>query len=109
MVYFYLTIAIIMEVVATSALKASEGFTRLTPSVIVVVGYAVSFYFLAIVLKTVPMGVVYAIWSGIGIVFIGLVGLFLFRQSLDLPAIIGMGMIIAGVVIINLFSNSVGH
>lgn len=109
MSYLYLTIAIVAEVIATSALKASEGFTNLIPSLIVAVGYGVAFYFLSLVLKTIPVGIAYAIWSGLGIVLISVIGLVLFQQKLDLAAIIGMGLIIAGVLVINLFSSSVSH
>jgi small multidrug resistance pump len=109
MSYLYLTIAIVAEVIATSALKASEGFTNLIPSLIVTVGYGVAFYFLSLVLKTIPVGIAYAIWSGLGIVLISIIGLVLFQQKLDLAAIIGMGLIIAGVVVINVFSTSVSH
>lgn len=109
MSYLYLTIAIVAEVIATSALKASEGFTNPVPSLIVAVGYGVAFYFLSLVLKTIPVGVAYAIWSGLGIVLISIIGLVLFQQKLDLAAIIGMALIIAGVLVINLFSSSVSH
>ena len=107
--YLYLGIAIVCEVIATSALKASAEFTRLVPSIIVVIGYGVAFYCLALTLRTIPVGIAYAIWSGIGIVLIALVGWLWFRQSLDLPAIIGLGLIIAGVVVVNAFSRSVPH
>jgi small multidrug resistance pump len=107
--YVYLGLAIVSEVIATSALKASEEFSRLVPSIIVVLGYAVAFYFLSLTLRTIPVGIAYAIWSGVGIVLIALVGVFWFRQSLDLPAIIGMALIIAGVVVVNVFSKSVPH
>ena len=107
--YVYLGLAIVSEVIATSALKASEEFSRLVPSIIVVLGYAVAFYFLSLTLRTIPVGIAYAIWSGIGIVLIALVGVFWFRQSLDLPAIIGMALIILGVVVMNVFSKSVPH
>lgn len=107
--YLSLGVAIVAEVIATSALKASESFTRPIPSVITVVGYAVAFYFLSLVLKTIPTGVAYAIWSGVGIVLISVVGWVWFKQTLDLPALIGLGLIIAGVLVVNLFSKSVGH
>jgi small multidrug resistance pump len=109
MSYLYLTIAIVAEVIATSALKASEGFTNLIPSLIVTVGYGIAFYFLSLVLKTIPVGIAYAIWSGLGIVLISVIGLVLFQQKLDLAAILGMGLIITGVVVINVFSSSVSH
>ena len=105
----YLAIAIVSEVLATSALKASEGFTRPWPSLIVVVGYLVAFYCLSLTLRSLPVGVVYAIWSGLGIVLVSLIAWLLFGQKLDLPAIIGMGLIIAGVLVMNLFSRAVAH
>ena len=104
--YLYLGIAVAAEVIATSALKASDGFTRLLPSLVVVVGYGIAFYFLSLVLKTVPVGVAYAIWSGAGIVLIGLIGWLALKQPLDLPAMLGMGLIIAGVAVIQLFSRT---
>lgn len=107
--YLYLGIAIFAEVVATSALKASEGFTRTGPSLIVAVGYGIAFYFLSLVLKTVPMGVAYAIWSGVGIVLIAAIGWLLMKQPLDLPALLGIGLIVAGVAVIQLFSKTVAH
>jgi small multidrug resistance pump len=107
--YAYLVAAILVEVTATSALKASEGFTRLWPSLIVVVGYGLSFFFMSLTLKSIPVGVVYAIWSGVGIVLITAVAWFLYKQALDTPALIGMGLIVAGVAVINLFSSTAGH
>ncbi len=104
--YLYLLVAIISEVIATSALKSSENFSRLWPSVLVVLGYASAFYFLSLTLKVLPMGISYAIWSGVGIVLISLAGLIFYKQKLDMPAIIGMVLIIAGVLVINLFSKS---
>jgi small multidrug resistance pump len=109
MKWIYLSIAIVSEVIATSALKSSEGFTRLIPSVIVCVGYGFSFYFLSVTLKTIPIGIAYAIWSGAGITLISLIGYFLYKQQLDIPAFVGMSLIILGVVIINLFSKSVAQ
>lgn len=109
MSYSYLAIAITAEVIATSALKASEEFTKLVPSLIVIIGYGVSFYFLTHVLKTIPVGVTYAIWSGLGIVLVTIAGIFLYKQTPDLPAVLGMGLIVAGVVVINVFSKTVGH
>ncbi|WP_345948811.1 MULTISPECIES: SMR family transporter [unclassified Mucilaginibacter] len=106
MKYIYLLIAILSEVTATSALKASEQFTRLWPSVIVVVGYASAFYFMSLTLKSIPVGITYAIWSGVGIVLISISGYFLFKQKLDVPAMLGMALIVAGVLVINLFSKS---
>lgn len=107
--YLYLTIAIVAEVIATSALKASEGFTNVGPSVLVVVGYGIAFYFLSLVLKTVPVGFAYAIWSGLGMVLVAIVGTLVFGQKLDMPAMFGMLLIIIGVVIMNLFSDSINH
>ena len=109
MTYLFLAIAIIAEVAATSALKASEEFTKLTPSIIVVVGYAIAFYFMTLVLRVIPIGITYAIWSGLGNVLVTVVGFFLYRQIPDLPAIIGMGLIVSGVLIIHLFSKTVSH
>ncbi len=109
MTYLYLFIAIIAEVAATSALKASEEFTKLYPSLIVVVGYGVAFYFMTLVLRVIPIGITYAVWSGLGIVLVTIVGFFLYKQIPDIPAIIGMGLIVSGVVVINLFSKSMSH
>jgi len=109
MKYLFLTIAIIAEVIATSALKSVEGFTKLWPSVIVVAGYGVAFYFLSMTLKTIPVGIAYAIWSGLGITLVSIIGYFFYKQSLDFPAILGLGLILAGVVVINVFSTTVSH
>jgi small multidrug resistance pump len=109
MAYLYLSIAILAEVAATSALKASAEFTRLIPSLIVVVGYSVAFYFMALVLRTIPVGITYAIWCGLGIVLVAIAGAVLYKQIPDIPAIIGMALIIAGVAVINVFSRTVGH
>lgn len=107
--YIHLTIAIILEVIATSAMKASNGFTVLIPSVIMVVGYAFAFYFLSLTLKVIPIGVTYAVWAGLGIVLVAIVGAVLFRQIPDLPAILGMVLILAGVFVINVYSKTVSH
>ena len=107
--YLLLGIAIVAEVIATSALRAAEGFARLVPSIVVVIGYAVAFLCLSLTLKSIPVGIVYAIWSGLGIVLISVVAYFLYGQSLDLPAIIGMTLILVGVVVLNLFSKSTVH
>jgi small multidrug resistance pump len=107
--YAWLGLAIVAEVIATSALKASDGFTRLWPSVITVMGYGLAFYALSLTLRTLPTGIAYAIWSGVGIVLISAIGWVWFRQALDLPAMVGMGLIIAGVLVVNLFSKTVGH
>jgi small multidrug resistance pump len=107
--YLYLAIAIVSEVIGTSALKATDGFTKLIPSTIVVVGYGAAFYFLSLVLKSIPVGVAYAIWAGLGIVLVALVAAVIFKQVPDVPAIIGMVLIVSGVVVINVFSKTVVH
>lgn len=104
-----IAIAIVAEVTATTALKASNEFTRLWPSLIVVAGYGVAFYFMTISMRVLPVGIMYAIWSGLGIVLVSIIGWFVYKQTLDIPAMIGMGLIILGVVVINVFSKSVGH
>ena len=109
MKYIFLTIAIIAEVIATSALKSVEGFSRLAPSAVVVIGYGVAFYFLSMTLKAIPVGIAYAIWSGLGITLISIVGYFFYKQNLDFPAILGLLLILAGVVVINVFSKTVAH
>jgi small multidrug resistance pump len=105
----YLAIAIVAEVIATSALKASEGFSRLAPSIVVVAGYTLAFFMLSLTLRAIPVGVAYAVWSGVGIVLISLAGYFVFGQRLDAPALIGMGLIVAGVAVIHLFSQTAGR
>jgi len=105
--YLYLAVAILAEVIATSCLKASENFSKLIPSCITVLGYGIAFWCLSLTLRALPLGIVYAIWSGVGIVLIAAVGLVYFRQYLDLPAIIGIALIIAGVLVINVFSKSI--
>ena len=107
--YLFLALAILAEAVATTALKMSEQFTRLLPSAVVVVGYAAAFYFLSLSLRTIPVGVAYAVWSAVGIVLITVVGAVMFRQVPDLPAIAGILLIIAGVAVINLFSKMSAH
>lgn len=107
--WIFLLTAIISEVIATSALKSSDGFSRLWPSVLVVLGYGIAFYCLALTLKVIPMGVAYGIWSGIGIVLITLVGWLLFDQKLDLPALLGIALIASGVIVMNVFSKTLGH
>ncbi len=109
MKWIFLLIAVSGEVVATSALKASEGFTKLAPSAVVVLGYAIAFYFLSLTLDSIPVGISYALWSGVGVVLISLMGWLLFNQTLDLPAMVGILLIIAGVAIINLLSKSAPH
>ncbi len=108
-IYLILIAAIVAEVIATTALARSESFSRLWPSVITVVGYAAAFWLLSFALRVMPTGVVYAIWSGLGIVLITVVAWVWAKQSLDLPAIAGLGLIVAGVVVINVFSQTVRH
>nr|VFJ72827.1 MAG: small multidrug resistance pump [Candidatus Kentron sp. FW] len=105
--YLYLSIAIAVELIATSMLKISDGSTKIIPSLIGVTGYISVFYFMSIVVKYIPIGIAYAIWSGLGIIGISLVGMFFFKQFLDTPAIIGMALIVLGIIIINVFSESV--
>ena len=109
LVYAMLIVAIVFEVLGTSAMQAAQHFTRVVPTVIMVVCYAIAFYFLSSTLRVIPVGIAYAIWSGLGIVLISLVGYFVFGQTLDFAAILGLGLIIAGVVILNLFSKSTFH
>lgn len=104
-----LAIAILAEVVATSALKSAEGFTRPGPSLVVAVGYGIAFYCLSLTLRTMPVGIAYALWSGIGIVLVSAAGWALHGQRLDLPAVVGLGLIVAGVLVVNLMSRSAGH
>ena len=107
--WLFLGVAIIAEVVATSSLKASEGFTKLWPSLIVLLGYAIAFYFLSLTLKAIPVGIAYAVWAGLGIVLISLAGWLIFGQRLDLASTLGMALIITGVVVINVFSKVSVH
>ena len=107
--YLLLLLAIVAEVIATSGLKASENFTRLAPSLLVVAGYGTAFFCLSLTLKTLPLGVAYAIWSGVGTVLVAVVGWLLYRQQLDLPAMLGIGLIVAGTVVLNLFSRVSAH
>ena len=107
--WIFLAVAIVSEVIATSFLKTAEGFTRLWPSLVVVVGYLLAFYLLSLTLRTIPVGVAYAIWSGVGIVLIALSGWLFLGQTLDTPALIGLTLIIAGVAVINVFSRTVAH
>jgi small multidrug resistance pump len=107
--YAWLLTAIAFEVIATTALKETEGFTRLVPSLIVVVGYSLAFYFLSLPLRSLPVGVVYALWCGGGIILITAISWVGFRQALDLPALIGIALIMAGVLVINLFSKTITH
>ena len=107
--WLHLSIAIVSEVIATSALKAADGFSRPLPSLIVVAGYASAFYFLSLTLKSIPIGVAYAVWSGAGVALIALAGWLVYGQRLDGPALLGMAMIVAGVAVIQLFSSSSRH
>lgn len=107
--YFPLSIAIICEVIGTTALKSSEGFTKLLPSALTMVAYCVSFFLLSIVLKTMPTSIAYAIWAGVGIVLVTVAAWVIHKQHLDIAAIIGIGMIVCGVVVINLFSKTLSH
>lgn len=107
--WLYLGVAIVSEVIATSALKAAEGFTRPLPSLVVAVGYGIAFYCLSVVLRTLPVGVTYAIWSGIGVALVALVGWLVYGQSLDLAAVLGLTLIVAGVIVLNVFSKTVAH
>ena len=109
MTFVYLVLAIVAEVIATSALKASLGFTRPLPSIIVVVGYGLAFYLLSLVLRTLPVGVAYAIWAGLGIVLVTLVGIVVFGEKPDLPAVVGIILIVAGVVMLQVFSKMNVH
>ncbi|MCL4675523.1 MAG: QacE family quaternary ammonium compound efflux SMR transporter [Pararhodobacter sp.] len=107
--WLILAAAILFETIGTTALKASDGFTRLGPSVVSIATYMVSFWLLALVLRTIPVGIAYAIWSGLGICLISIIGYFAFNQRLDTPAMIGLGMIVAGIAVINLFSAAAPH
>ena len=109
MQFVYLAIAIVSEVVGTTALKASNAFTVWQPSLVVVLGYGISFYFLSLALRTIPVGIAYAIWSGVGIVLISIIAWVIYRQALDTAAIVGIGLIVAGVGVINVFSSTVQH
>lgn len=109
MAFIYLILAVLAEVVATSALKSSAGFTRLVPSAVVVVGYGLAFYLLSLVLRTLPVGVAYAIWAGLGIVLVTLVGVVAFGERPDVPAVLGILLIVAGVVLLQMFSKMSVH
>ena len=107
--YVFLAVAILCEVVATSALKLTDGFTRFLPSLVTIVGYGLAFYFLSLPIRTIPVGIVYALWSGAGIVLIAIIGYFILGERLDTAAVIGIALILAGVLVVNLFSKTVGH
>ncbi len=104
-----LALAILAEVIGTSALKASDGFSRLWPSAIVVAGYGAAFYLLSLTLRQIPIGIAYAVWSGAGTILITVIGVLLFRQKIDLAGIVGIGLIVAGVLVLNLLSRSGAH
>lgn len=107
--WFFLVTAIVCEVIATSTLKSTEGFSRLWPTALVVVGYTLSFYFLSLSLKIIPVGVAYAIWSGVGTTLIVLIAWLVMEQKLDVPAMAGIFLIVSGVIILNVFSKSIAH
>ena len=107
--YIVLIAAVVFEVIGTSALKASEGFSRPGPALLTAVSYALAFYLLSLTLRTMPVGIAYALWSALGVVLIALIGWVYYRQVLDAPAVIGLALIVAGVVVINLFSKTVSH
>ncbi|MCE0556605.1 SMR family transporter [Motilimonas sp. E26] len=107
--WLFLAVAIVAEVLATSGLKASEGFTKLWPSLLVVLGYAIAFYFLSLSLKAIPVGIAYAIWAGMGIVLISVAGWLIYGQKLDFASMVGMALIVAGVVVLNVFSKASVH
>lgn len=106
--YLYLALAILSEVIATSFLKKTGGFSILTPSIIVIVGYMLAFYFLSLTLETIPVGVAYAIWSGVGTILITLIGFIFYRQVLDVTTILGIGFIVIGVILLNIFAKPIG-
>ncbi len=107
--YLFLLIAIVSEVAGTTALKATEGFTRFWPSLITIIAYCVAFYFLSLTVKTIPVGIAYAIWAALGIVLITAIAWLVYDQAMDIPAIIGLALIIAGVLVINIFSKTLAH
>ena len=107
--YLYLAIAIAAEVVATTSMKAIDGFNKPLPLLLVIGGYAIAFWMLILVVRTIPVGIAYAIWAGLGIVLVSIAAMFIYQQKLDLPAVLGMGLIVSGVVVIQLFSHSTGH
>ena len=107
--YLYLAIAIAAEVVATTSMKAIDGFNKPLPLLLVIGGYAIAFWMLILVVRTIPVGIAYAIWAGLGIVLVSIAAMFIYQQKLDLPAVLGMVLIVSGVVVIQLFSQSTGH
>ncbi len=109
MAYVYLAVAIVAEVIGTTSLKASDEFTRLVPSLVVVIAYSVSFYCLSTVVRSIPVGITYAIWSGLGVVLVAIAGAVVYNEIPDAPAILGMALILVGLVVMNVFSSTVGH
>ena len=107
--YLYLAIAIAAEVVATTSMKAIDGFNKPLPLLLVIGGYAIAFWMLILVVRTIPVGIAYAIWAGLGIVLVSIAAMFIYQQKLDMPAVLGMGLIVSVVVVIQLFSQSTGH
>jgi len=107
--YLYLSIAIAAEVVATTSMKAIDGMNKPLPLLLVIVGYVIAFWMLTLVVRSIPVGIAYAIWAGLGIVLVSIAAVYLYDQKLDLPAMLGMGLIVSGVVVIQLFSSSTGH
>ena len=107
--YLYLAIAVAAEVIATTSMKAIDGFNKPLPLLLVVGGYGIAFWMLILVVRTIPVGIAYAIWAGLGIVLVSIAAMFIYQQKLDLPAVLGMGLIVSGVVVIQLFSQSTGH
>lgn len=107
--YIYLAIAIAAEVIATTSMKAIDGFNKPLPLILVIGGYAIAFWMLTLVVRSIPVGIAYAIWAGLGIVLVSIAALVLYQQKLDAPAVMGMGLIVSGVVVIQLFSSSTGH
>jgi small multidrug resistance pump len=107
--YLILLVAVVFETIGTAALQASQQFTKPIPSIIVVIGYGIAFYMMALTLKVLPVGITYAVWSGLGIISISIIAYFAFGQKLDLAAILGMGLIVAGILVINLFSKTAVH
>ena len=107
--YLYLAIAIAAEVIATTSMKAIDGFNKPLPLLLVIGGYAIAFWMLILVVRTIPVGIAYAIWAGLGIVLVSIAAMFIYQQKLDLPAVLGMGLIVSGVLVIQLFSQSTGH
>jgi small multidrug resistance pump len=109
MYYLYLGLAVLFEVIGSSFIKASDGFTKALPTVIVAVAYLICFYFFSLALKGIPLGVAYAVWGGLGIILTTLISVFIFKQTIDFPAVIGIALIVSGVFVINFFSKAITH